>query len=130
MRGQHADGLTLFGPSGSRKYLNAVERIRFKRAAAARAPPRVGLFCLTLRWIGDRISEVLAVAPASFELDSGVISLEMLKRRRRGIVQQVPVPPDLLDQLDREFDLRTAHDDPNLANRRIGIAAARRLGGR
>jgi integrase/recombinase XerD len=47
MRGQHADGLTLFGPSGSRKYLDAVERIRFERAAT-RAPPRVGLFCLTL----------------------------------------------------------------------------------
>jgi integrase len=118
MRGQHADGLTLFGPSGSRKYLNAVERIRFERAAA-RAPPRVGLFCLTPRWTGGRISEVLAVAPASFDLDSGVISLETLKRRRRGIVRQVPVPPDLLDQLDREFDLRTAQHDPNLANRRI-----------
>jgi integrase len=72
-----------------------------------------------LRWTGDCISEVLAVAPAAFDLDSGVISLEMLKRRRRGIVRQVPEPPDLLDQLDREFDLRTAQHDPNLVNRRI-----------
>ncbi|MGA2843232.1 MAG: tyrosine-type recombinase/integrase [Steroidobacteraceae bacterium] len=118
MRQQQSERLTLFGPSGTRKYLNAAERVRFERAAA-RAPPRIKLFCLTLRWTGGRISEVLAVTPSSLDLDSGVVSLETLKRRKRGIVRQVPLPPSLLTELDRELHLCDAQHDPERARVRI-----------
>jgi hypothetical protein len=118
MREQPHDGVTLFGPSGSRKYLNAAERLRFVKAAQ-RAPSRIALFCLTLRWTGGRISEVLALTPASIDIDSGVVSLETLKRRKRGIVRQVPLPPSLLDELDREFNLREAQRDPRSENMRL-----------
>jgi hypothetical protein len=60
MREQARDGLTFFSRSGIRKYLNAAERLRVVEAAQ-RAPPRIALFCLTLRWTGGRISDLIAV---------------------------------------------------------------------
>jgi integrase len=50
---------------------------------------------------GGRTSELLALTPGAIDLDSGVTSIETLKRRKRGIVRQVPLPPDLLDQLEQ-----------------------------
>ena len=120
MREQLHDGLSLFGQSGSRKYLNAAERQRFIEAAR-RAPTKIRLFCLTLGWSGARISEVLALTPASIDVESGVASIQTLKRRKRGIVRQVPLPSDVLSELDREFKLREAHHDRELANERIWI---------
>lgn len=109
---------SLFSPSGSRKYLNAAERQRFVEAAR-RAPPKVRLFCLVLRWSGGRISEVLALTPAAIDIDSGVAMLETLKRRKRGIVRQVPLPPHVLSELDRYFGLRHLQRDTERAAKRI-----------
>jgi integrase/recombinase XerD len=45
---EHAQaGMSLYGSTGSRKYLNAAERRRFTKAAR-RAPLEVQLFCLVL----------------------------------------------------------------------------------
>jgi integrase len=118
MREQLHDGLSLFGQAGSRKYLNAAERQRFIEAAH-HAPPKIRLFCLMLGWSGARISEALALTPASIDIESGVASIQTLKRRKRGVVRQVPLPSDVLDELDREFKLREAQHDPELANQRI-----------
>jgi integrase len=104
---------SLYGPSGERKYLNAAERRRFIQAAR-RAPPEVRLFCLVLHWSGGRISEVLALTPAAIDIDSGVANLCTLKRRRRGIVRQVPLPPHVLRDLDKVFQLRLQQSDPEL----------------
>jgi integrase/recombinase XerD len=118
MREQPFDGLNLFGRYGNRKYLNAAERRRFIEAAQ-RARPRVRQFCLTLGYTGGRISEVLALTPASFDIESGVASFCTLKRRKRGMIRQVPLPPHLIDELENVFDLRAAQRDPSLANQRI-----------
>ncbi len=118
MRDQPHDDLSLFGQSGSRKYLNAVERQRFIEAAQ-RALPKVRLFCLVLRWSGGRISEVLALTPAAIDIESGVASIETLKRCKRGIVRQVPLPPDLLSELDHYFGLRRLQRDAERATKRI-----------
>jgi integrase/recombinase XerD len=118
MREQSCDGLTLFGPHGHRKYLNAAERRRFLESAQ-RLPPIERSFCLTLAWSGGRISEILAVTAAAIDIESGAVSLETLKRRRRGVVRQVPLPPAMLDELDRVFDLHTAQRDPALATMRL-----------
>jgi integrase/recombinase XerD len=118
MREQLYDGLTLFGQSGSRKYLNAAERRRFLESAQQLPAPE-RLFCLVLAWSGARISEVLALTPAAIDIESGVACITTLKRRRRGIVRQVPLPPELLAELDREFKLCDAQHDHDLANERI-----------
>ena len=112
------DGLTLFGQSGSRKYLNAAERLRFLESAQ-RLPPPERLFCETLAWSGGRISEVLALTPAAIDVETGVVCIQTLKRRKRGVVRQVPLPSELLDELDHEFEIREAQRDPDLAHERI-----------
>ena len=61
----------LFGPSGSRKYLNAAERRRFVEAPR-RMPSNIRPFCLTLRWSGARISEVLALTPAAIDIEAAL----------------------------------------------------------
>ena len=118
MRQYAHEGTSLFGRSGSRKYLNAAERRRFIDATAV-ALPCERLFCLTLGWSGARISEALAIVPAAIDLDSGVVSIETLKRRKRGVVRQVPLPQSLLTELDRYFDLRARQRDPSLASVRL-----------
>ena len=118
MQDQRCDGASLFGQSGNRKYLNADERRRFAQASE-RMPSEVRLFCLLLRWSGARISEALALTPAAIDIESGVVSIETLKRRKRGVIRQVPLPPDVIGDLDRAFDLRGVQRDPDLANERI-----------
>lgn len=116
---EHANaGTTLFGRSGSRKYLNAAERHRFIEAAQL-ASPKVRAFCLTLGWSGGRISEILALTAAAIDIESGVANIQTLKRRKRGIVRQVPLPLDVLDDLNRVFEIRHRQRDPDLAAERI-----------
>ncbi|WP_426424143.1 tyrosine-type recombinase/integrase [Bradyrhizobium genosp. A] len=118
MRRHAYPAISLYGPTGSRKYLNAAERRRFI-AAARRAVLEVRLFCLILYFSGARISEILALTPAAIDLDSGVANIVTLKRRKRGIVRQVPLPPSLIEKLDRAFRLRERQRDPALAHRRL-----------
>jgi integrase/recombinase XerD len=116
-RQAHA-GMSLYGSAGERKYLNAAERLRFVSSAHG-ADAETRLFCLVLRWSGGRISEVLALTPASIDIESGVASLETLKRRRRGVVRQVPLPQDVLNELDRVFRIGELQRDPLLATNRL-----------
>jgi len=101
MRGRTAQIPSLYTPSGVRKYLTPAERGRF--IAAARACPRVELrtFCLTLAYTGCRISEALDVRVRAVEPGAGFIALQSLKRRRRAVViREVPVPADLLNEIE------------------------------
>jgi integrase len=116
---EHAHaGMSLYGPTGSRQYLNAAERRRFIKAAR-RAPLDVQLFCLTLSLTGGRISEILALTPAAIDIDSGVANITTLKRRKPGIVRQVPLPRGVLDELNHVFKIRRSQHDPDSAYRRI-----------
>jgi integrase len=118
MRERPYGGISLFGSGGNRKYLNDAERLRFIDVAR-RAPLAARYFCLTLGYSGGRISEVLALTPAAFDIESGAVCLHTLKRRKSNVLRQVPIPPDLLDELDRALGLREAQRDPELANARI-----------
>jgi integrase len=111
-------GMSLYGVTGARKYLNAAERRRFLKAAL-HAAPEVRLFCLVLMWSGGRISEALVLTPSAFDLDSGTALLHTLKRRVRGIVRQVPLPPVLLSELNRAFRLRRMQGDSSLSTQRL-----------
>jgi integrase len=110
--------MSLYGSAGGRKYLNAAERRRFIRAAR-RAPLDVQLFCLVLSLSGGRISEVLALTPAAIDLESGVANIITLKRRKRGVVRQVPLPRGVIGELNQAFHLRRRQRDSDSAYGRI-----------
>jgi integrase len=110
--------MTLYGPAGTRKYLTAAERQRFL-AALSKVPPKVRLFCLVLMWSGGRISEALALTPKAIDLEVGIVSLETLKRRERGILRQVPLPPPVLRELTRVFGLCVGQGHSTHGDRRL-----------
>jgi integrase len=74
-----------------------------------------------LTWSGGRISEVLALTPAAIDIDAGVANIHTLKRRQLGIVRQVPLPADVLRELNSTFQLRSRQCDPDLATKRLWI---------
>ena len=68
---------------------------------------------------GARVSEILALTPAAIDIESGAITIQTLKRRKPGIVRQVPLPRDVLIGLSRVFRLRQRLHDPHLASARL-----------
>jgi integrase len=62
---------------------------------------------------------VLALTPVSIDVESGAATIRTLKRRKSAVFRQVPLPPGLLDRLDRDFGLRDAQRHPELAKGRI-----------
>lgn len=83
--------MRLYNPLGDRLYLNSAERGRFARCAEME-PPAVRLLCLVLLHSGCRISEALALSERSFQLANGSVLLITLKRRKRGLVREIPMP--------------------------------------
>ncbi len=108
---------SLYAKSGYRKYLNAAERQR-ALAAMRELPAEKALFAFTLAWTGARVSEVLALLPASFQVELGVVAIVTLKRRG-FFVREIPIPPELMASLDRQFELRAAQRDPDSAYQRL-----------
>jgi integrase/recombinase XerD len=104
--------MRLYDPKGQRKYLTPAERAAFLQAAKL-APIPVRTFCGTLAYTGCRISEALALTAARVDLADGVLVIESLKKRRKGIYRAVPVPPRFLNALDRAHDLATARKLPD-----------------
>lgn len=91
--------MQLFDAAGQRKYLTPVQREDFLRAARNATSP-VFTFCATLAHTGCRISEALALTGSRVDLSAGVVILESLKKRRKGIFRAVPVPREFLQSLD------------------------------
>lgn len=103
----------LYDISGNRKYLTTRERLRFM-AAARLYPEAVETFCLTLAYTGARISEVLALKAGNIDLSADIIVFESLKKRRKGIYRQIPVPQELLRRLAVVHDLRSTDSQSRL----------------
>jgi integrase len=68
---RQGEGASLYAIDGSRKYLNLAERQR-ALGTMAKLDPDSALFSLTLAWTGARVSEVLALTPASFQVERGL----------------------------------------------------------
>lgn len=107
---------SLYGPNGERKYLNQEERRRALAVMQTLDPAR-SLFSLVLTWTGARLSEVLALSANSFQIETGVVSIVTLKRRKHS-VREVPIPDWLMAKLDHHFRLRQQQQ---------GAAAVQRL---
>jgi integrase len=108
----------LYDIQGNRKYLSSGERRAFMRAAA-NADPAVETFCLTLAYTGARISEVLALTPRRFDFSVRGITIESLKKRRRGVFRTIPVPESLLERLDEVHGVKDAETDNARCDARI-----------
>ncbi|MGY2982669.1 tyrosine-type recombinase/integrase [Bradyrhizobium sp. USDA 4508] len=113
-----AGQFTLFSSSGARKYLTLTERRRFRRAIQDLDPTR-RRFCVVLMLSGGRISEVLALTPAAVDLDGGTVALMTLKRRKRGVVREIPLPRSLLRELAARLSIREKQRDPERAQDRL-----------
>ena len=103
---------------GRRMYVTAAERAAIL-VAAKRAKREVRTFVGLLHFTGARISEALAVTPGSIDFDAGTVAFESLKKRRSGAFRAVPVPPELLDELDLVHDVRGAQRDPGRMDVRL-----------
>src|SRR5271168_3408685 len=76
--------VSIYDPSGHRKYLTITERTAFL-AAARKLPVPARVFCETLAFTGARISEVLFLTSRQIDAAAGVVIFESLKKRRRGV---------------------------------------------
>lgn len=108
----------LFDCDGNRKYLTTSERCAFLRAAD-QAPAEVRTFCLLLAYSGARISEILALTPRQIDCVANLVIVESLKKRRRGIFRALPIPSEVLSEIDRVHGIKSAQKDENVANQRI-----------
>jgi integrase/recombinase XerD len=117
MNRTHTIAPSLYLASGARKYVNLSERTGLL-AQLASLPREERLFVRVLIWSGARISEVLAVTPECFQLEVRVMAVRTLKRRRHA-VRELPLPPKLIADLDRCFDLRHRQRDPKRAVERL-----------
>lgn len=101
MHHTHSGTSSLYSAAGLRKYLTRDERERFLRASLAASRPDVRTLCLTLAYTGCRISEALALTPASVQSADGIVSVRSLKKRGLMVVREIPVPPLLISELAR-----------------------------
>jgi integrase/recombinase XerD len=101
--------MQLHDGAGRRKYLTPQERKAFLRAAE-NAHGEIRTFCETLGYTGCRISEALALTATRVDRVAGVIVLESLKKRRRGIYREVPVPLHFLETLRLTHDIDASGD--------------------
>ncbi len=63
-------------------------------------------------YTGCRISEALRLTPRRVDLSGNVLIFETLKKRKDGIFRAVPVPPDFLDTLNMEHDIKIIQSRP------------------
>jgi integrase/recombinase XerD len=115
MRERPHDGLPLFSRAVGRKYLNMAEQRRFLATACRSRALVLQGACI------DRRAHLGSAGWASIDIESGTLAIHT-KRRKRGVVRQVPLLSDLLDELDAAFDASDAQRDADLAIRRIWTA--------
>lgn len=108
----------IYDNTGRRKYLTISEREAFI-GAVSRLRPEAETFCLALAYTGARISEVLALTPERVDMEAGVIIVECLKKRRRGIFRAIPIPAHFLRRLEIVHSISTAQSDSTRRTTRI-----------
>jgi integrase/recombinase XerD len=108
---------SLYLAGGARKYVNLAERNALLLQLNSLSP-KERLFVLVLIWSGARISEILSLTPECFQLETSVVAVRTLKRRRH-VVREIPIPSGLTVELDRCFGLTKRQRDPELAVERL-----------
>lgn len=83
---------------GRRKYLNGSENQKFLQAAESLSVHEA-VFCLTIYYTGCRISEALSLTGDDIDLETSVLMIRTLKKRRWSHRRRVPIPESLANQL-------------------------------
>ncbi|MGH1384303.1 tyrosine-type recombinase/integrase [Kordia sp.] len=97
--------ISLHDHNGQRKYLNQAERLRFFAITRSR-PVHIKLFCQLLYFTGARIAEIHNLRVDNLDFSNKTVVLETLKRRKRGIYREIPLPDFLLDDLNSYIKFR------------------------
>ncbi|CAK0743834.1 hypothetical protein CCP1ISM_180002 [Azospirillaceae bacterium] len=100
----------LYDRDGNRKYLTVAERTAFLKAAGA-MPDEVQTLCAVLAYSGARLSEVLALTPKRIDVHARLLMVECLKKRRQGVWRAVPIPSELIAELERVHGITAARKD-------------------
>ena len=95
----HRVGMTLHDSYGQRKYLNHAERLRFFEATKSKRTD-IKLFCQLLHFTGARIAEIHNLTSDSIDFSNKTVILESLKKRKKGIYREIPLPDLILEDLN------------------------------
>ncbi|MFY0601641.1 MAG: site-specific integrase [Cyclobacteriaceae bacterium] len=107
----HDNPISLHSRDGQRKYLNQQERLRFLEVTK-RQLIEVRLFCQLLYYTGARISEIHNLTVDNIDISNGTVIIESLKKRKRGVYREIPVPNFLLkDLIGFIEEMQFRHDD-------------------
>ena len=90
--------IDLFNLDGEHKYLIEDERLAFLEFAR-QTENEQRTFCLMLYYTGARISEVLNIIYGDIDNVGKYVSIESLKKRRKGVFRRIPLPELFLDEL-------------------------------
>lgn len=105
----HKTTISLYSNQGQRKYLNNEERTRFfENTKMLRTDKK--LFCQLLYYTGARIAEVHNLTPANIDISNQTVVFETLKRRKKGIFREIPLPVSILDELQNFISERENHN--------------------
>lgn len=91
--------MTLHTGKGQRKYLNQAERLRFLKTTQKKSID-IKIFSQLLFFTGARIAEVHNLNIQSIDFSNKTVILETLKRRKKGIFREIPLPLFLLNILE------------------------------
>lgn len=95
----YKNSMSLHDRGGQRKYLNAKERLQFLKVTKEQSGA-IRLFCQLLYYTGARIAEIHNLSPACIDISNGTVVIESLKKRRKGIYREIPLPDTLLQDLE------------------------------
>jgi len=110
--------IDLFSPEGERKYLIEAERIQFLEFARL-AENEQRTFCLMLYYTGARISEILNMTFGNIDNTGLYVTIESLKKRRKGIFRRIPLPELFLDELQMVHNIKKHQKNPKTKNDRL-----------
>lgn len=99
--------MQLFSVNGERLYLTASERKQFEKVSK-RQKREIMTFALVLLYTGCRLSEALNIREKHIDLENYSIGIESLKKRKKGIFRNIPVPERLIESLDLVHVIRTS----------------------
>jgi integrase/recombinase XerD len=91
--------MQLYDIHGHRKYVTPAEGRVFLRTLSS-FPPEIRTFGGMLAHTGCRISEALNLTADRVDMSDGVVVIESLKKRRKGVFRAIPVPPVFLELLE------------------------------